>query len=1135
MKTRLRQTARPFSTHRRFALRPLAFAICVGLSGAALALPQGGKVVSGNATIGKPDPNTEVIKQTTDKAIIDWLSFSIGAGEKVRFYQPSTTSVTLNRVTGYDPSSILGQMSSNGRIFLINPNGVVFGAGARIDVGGIVVSTLSLANNDFLASRYSLTSIDPDAPAQRGAIRNEGTISAPGGIVVLAGPNVSNTGTIIANGGRVGLVAANAVSVDVEGDGLLFFQTSASEAKNRLEQLGRIQADGGTIEMRAAARGAFADTVLNMAGVVQAKTIGTREGRIVIDGGDSGITSVSGQIDATGLARAEHGGAVTVTGERVALVDGAGIDASGSAGGGAVRIGGDFHGANPLVRNAEYTGVAPTAVVRANAIDNGDGGTVAIWSDNTTRYYGTISAEGGKLGGNGGFVEVSGKANLVFRGDVSTLAPMGQRGTLLLDPTDITIADAAVGLPNDVQLDANVPAGQLIGVINAADAPAVMTISSAKLETVAAANSIDLQASNSITINALVTNVATANTLTLNTGGGSAKFETGNGGFSMASNNTIKVTNGSLVIDATAFGAGPVSVGSLTASGAITVKGSAVTLNGPVSVTAAGAGVSVTGPTTLAAGSGAITLTGNNAANDVTLGTVNGAQALNITATGGDIVIGTVGAGPALTSVTLVSNTANLGAVTTTGAQNYAGVTGTVQLTVGGGNITGNGVGTTLVADPAGSTFNVNNPDKGTVGAQAFTAVGNLKGAAGPDNFIIAAGGSLAGAIDGGLGVNSLDLSARGTADFGLASASSGTASGVTGGYSNVTTLIGNPAKTTLTGTNTGSTFTVNGANSGTVFDGVGTTTFSGVKNLTGGTGADSFVVTPIGSLAGTIDGGAVGANSLTATAGAAENLTLSNAQLARSVAGNIALANIGSATLTGGAGNNTIDGTGWTGGRTLTVNATAGADTVNGNGINTTLVATNAASNFTVSGNNSGTLVEGGNTTTFATVGNLTGGTANDNFAITGTAVLSGNIVGGGGAVNTLDLSGYTNPVTFNIPAGTSTGVGGTFSGISNVVGSPANTTVTGSAGGSVFNVTGANAGDIGGVAFSGAGNLLGGAGPDNFVIAAGGSLVGNINGGGGVNSLNLSALAAANFTLRAPRRARPAASPAATATSPR
>jgi len=232
MKTRPNRIARTVARRGRFALHPLSFAICLGLSGAALALPQGGKVVAGDATISKPNTNTEVIKQTTDKAIIDWKSFSIAAGEKVRFYQPSSTSVTLNRVTGYDPSYILGQMSSNGKIFLVNPYGVVFGAGARVDVGGLVVSTLSIANNDFLAGRYSLTSVDPDAPAQRGAIRNEGTISAPGGTVVLAGPSVTNTGTIVANGGRVGLVAANSVSVDVEGDGLLFFQTTATEAKD---------------------------------------------------------------------------------------------------------------------------------------------------------------------------------------------------------------------------------------------------------------------------------------------------------------------------------------------------------------------------------------------------------------------------------------------------------------------------------------------------------------------------------------------------------------------------------------------------------------------------------------------------------------------------------------------------------------------------------------------------------------------------------------------------------------------------------------------------------------------------------------------------------------------------------------
>jgi len=248
MKNRPIRIARTADRRRRsFAFHPLSFAICLGFCSAALAAPQGGTVVAGQATITQQTPTIQIINQTTSKAIIDWKSFSIGSGEKVRFNQPSNTSVTLNRVTGYDPSYILGEMSSNGRIFLVNPYGVVFGANARVDVGGLVASSLSIANSDFLAGRYSLTSVEPGAPAQRGEVRNEGTISAPGGMVALAGPSVSNTGTIVANGGRVGMAAVNAVSVDVEGDGLLFFQTSATEAKNRLAQLGRIQADGGTV------------------------------------------------------------------------------------------------------------------------------------------------------------------------------------------------------------------------------------------------------------------------------------------------------------------------------------------------------------------------------------------------------------------------------------------------------------------------------------------------------------------------------------------------------------------------------------------------------------------------------------------------------------------------------------------------------------------------------------------------------------------------------------------------------------------------------------------------------------------------------------------------------------------------
>ena len=385
-------------------------------------------------------------------------------------------------------------------------------------------------------------------------------------------------------------------------------------------------------------------------------------------------------------------------------------------------------------------------------------------------------------------------------------------------------------------------------------------------------------------------------------------------------------------------------------------------------------------------------------------------------------------------------------------------------------------------------TFNITNANTGNVAGVAFTQVGNLSGGSGNDAFIFAAAGTLSGAINGGAGGNSLDLLVKGgpvvlNQQTGTAT-DNGTA--VFSGFSNIGSFAGNGTNTEIVGANAGQTFTLAGDLAGNA----GSLAFTGVTKLTGGSGSDTLVV----------------ANDLAA-------ITLTDTSIARTGLTTLTLASIESASLTGGAGANAITASGFTG--NVTVNATAGADTVTGNGLKTTLVGTNNASTFTVSANDAGTLVEGANTTNFSAVGNLTGGTGNDIFAITGTAVLSGNIVGGG-APNILDLSGYTNPVTFNLPAGTATGVGGTFSGISSVVGNGAATTVTGSAGGSTFNVTGLDSGDVGGVAFSGAGSLLGGAGPDSFVIANAGSLTGNINGGGGVNTLDLSArLVAADFGL--------------------
>ena len=377
-------------------------------------------------------------------------------------------------------------------------------------------------------------------------------------------------------------------------------------------------------------------------------------------------------------------------------------------------------------------------------------------------------------------------------------------------------------------------------------------------------------------------------------------------------------------------------------------------------------------------------------------------------------------------------------------------------------SLTGNGSTSTLTGTNTGSTYAVTTAGAGTVfdgiGSTSFSSIASLVGGTGADAFTLSGSGSLAGSVDGGAGSNTLTL-VTATANFGLTSASSGTASNIGAGYSNVTSLTGNGVSSTLTGTNVASTWSVTGPNAGTVNGGSGTTAFAAVPNLVGGTAADSFTV-GAGIAIGSIDGGSGAANTLTAAALTSENLTLGNAQLARSGSSTIALANVGAATLTGGSGNNVITASGWTGGRTLTVQTTSGNDTVTGNGVDTTLVGTASASAFNVTGADSGTLTDGVNTTNYGGVGNLTGGAGNDTFLIQDAGTLTGNVNGGGGT-NTLDLSNKTSATIVFSSAGNSvTGVGiaGSLSNVTNLIGNSINTLLEGVNTGQTFVITATN-----------------------------------------------------------------------------
>lgn len=438
------------SSQVRCCLNTLSIALlAAGLFSPALnAAPNGAEVRAGEARIEQVGTLTR-IDQTSARAIIDWRGFDVGAAEQVRFNQPSPQSATLNRVTGAQQSRIDGQIAADGQVFLVNSHGVIFGKGAKIDVGSLFVSTANIANPDFMAGR-----LDFNQPGQPGAqIRNAGNISAAeGGLVALVAPHVRNDGVIVARLGKVTLAAGDRYTLDLYGDQLIQLQIPETEANallagqaGRVEHSGRIEAEGGRVVLVSVASGKQAlDGVINLNGVIQADTVRQQNGRIILE--SAGTVNLSGELQTRGRHATESGGGIEVRGATIEIV-GAQLNASGETGGGVVHIGGNWQGGKG--QHAQTLLLDPATQVKADAISQGQGGEVVLWSDGETRFAGTISARGGELAGDGGRVEVSGLGQLDFLGlvDAGAAAGRGGRGgQLLLDPEFMRIGaeEAAV-------------------------------------------------------------------------------------------------------------------------------------------------------------------------------------------------------------------------------------------------------------------------------------------------------------------------------------------------------------------------------------------------------------------------------------------------------------------------------------------------------------------------------------------------------------------------------------------------------------------------------------------------------------------------------------------------------------------
>ena len=508
--------------------------------GRAFAQPVGASVVAGQAQVLSSGATT-TINQATSKAIINWQDFSVGAGASVQFNQPNASAITLNRVTGTNLSTIDGAIRANGQVWLLNPNGVLFGANARINVGGLLATTSDLANQDFNEGRYNFS-------GGRNAVVNNGTIqTSSGGSVVLSAPKVVNNGIIQANAGHVVLGGTDTFTVDFNGDHLLSYAIASNSTGGAVSNTGKISTPGGRILLTARAASGVQDAVINNSGTAEATSVREENGEIILEAEDGGVTN-SGTLDASGKGAGETGGTVKVLGKDIAVTDDAKVDVSGDTGGGTALIGGNFQGKGSE-QHAQTTTIGK-ASIKADAVSRGNGGKVAVWSDGATGVAASISAKPAG-GGNGGQVETSGHhLNITGSALVSTLAPRGKSGNWLLDPHNITIvtggnnsATSGEQFTDAPQIDNQIDPNSIVTALNSGNvtlqAATDIIFQNNLTVTGGAGNTLTLQAGRSITLGANSLSYAAGNVVMIGNDPGGAPT-----GFRDAGAATISTTTG---------------------------------------------------------------------------------------------------------------------------------------------------------------------------------------------------------------------------------------------------------------------------------------------------------------------------------------------------------------------------------------------------------------------------------------------------------------------------------------------------------------------------------------------------------------------------------------------------------------
>ncbi|PTY01552.1 hypothetical protein DB346_12440 [Verrucomicrobia bacterium LW23] len=464
-----------------------------------LANPSGGTVVGGSANISG-GPGQTTVNQSSQRAVINWRDFSIKKGETTTFVQPNSSSATLNRVTGPAASHINGRLNANGRVYLVNPNGVVIGKSGRVNTAGFTASTLDVSDQQFLAGKDLTFSGNSTAK-----VVNKGKIKAMDGDITLIARQVENHGSLSARNGRVQLAAGTEVLIKTAGEERVFIKSDAKGAPGETGVLNTGKIRAAMAELKAAGGNEYA-LAINNSGIIRAGGSRTERGRVL-------LTSSGGRIVNSGKIRAVNhdgsGGEVRLTGGSIQLKRGSVIDVSAkkSTGGrgGTILVGGEWQGGGTMEQAREVT-VEAGAELRADAAPgpNGtaaQGGKVVVWSTGRTDFSGYISAVGTEDSPVlGGWVETSGHSlNVGLDAFVIT-----NGGEWLLDPVTLEVVTGGSG------------PGSIVGGVNVEPHT---TIDPATVVAALAVNNVTLLATGSITITDAINssaNPGTARNLILN-------------------------------------------------------------------------------------------------------------------------------------------------------------------------------------------------------------------------------------------------------------------------------------------------------------------------------------------------------------------------------------------------------------------------------------------------------------------------------------------------------------------------------------------------------------------------------------------------------------------------------------------